>query len=589
MAQAKSGGPTLASLIDSGVVRHYGIVLDRSDRAWSTVQSMRSSATEFRDRANSDAFKMWEAGRHPFAILWGTIGVAGGLTIGAASLEELLSHAIPAAVERSREKGGLCTFMVAVDDDLERKVQGRVASAQQLPGNASSAPATLRKRMHMATDGKQLRQLNVPRQMVEVLNTAALIAELKDCVSTLDRAQQSRQSMVVSFDGYDADPRQLWDIPEVRAFVSDVCKSVPWWPHYPANALGMMAVWTLSLREDARPSSVATNKTFVTINPVKTLEILKAGIQAAGELYARLGWVDAAADAGFAEVVDQALEGVPGNSATAAELVQWWAKLKGAPATSPKTARVVDGLLDLSLAQTGTEIDFRRVQITGPAFDKIIEILLNCPSLSEADSTEGAPHTTARQQDDGRLVVMIREPGGRQHQVVALRGEWKLLTDAEMRALAEEAKQRLKSEGARPQATATVNQAAAQQRTRAETVNTEIDQALQVILLFSKEGESLESLGILRQNSQELGPRIDAWLAGAATHFVVSMGRTSAACWTTEAKTHADLCESVLPGLAPHVLSISKTMLVPDSLNDGERARPGDVWRRLGGVVQGAA
>ena len=579
------GEATLERLIKERVVRHYGVVLDRSDRARATVESMRGSGAEFRARLDSDAFRAWEATTHQFAILWGTIGTPGGLTIGAVSLPELLERGIPAAVDRSKERGGLCTFMVAVDPSLESRVRAKVAAMQPIPGTSSSEQPTLRKRMHMATDGKQLRQMNVPRQMVERGDWTALIKELSDCVATQEMARLTRGSMVVSFDGYDEDPRQVWDVPEVRSFVRQVCKAVPWWTHYPAPQLGMTTVWTLSLREDAVSSSFATNKTFVKIDPAKTMASLKEALTATGELYRRLGWVDAEADSGFAAVVDQALDGLPGNGATAMQLKKWWAEIKGRAEAAAKGSQVADESL-VGKEPTGLEVDFSKVQITGPAFDRIMEILLNCESMAATESTAEVPRTVAHELEDGSLVVKIIESSGRRHQVIVARGDWKPLTDEEVRKLATEAKRQLKAEGSIGTQTSAMTKGIDHAGTREASVNAQIDSAMQVLVLFSKEVASLASLKILKEGSPELGVRIEAWLAGQGAYLIVSMGRTPAGCWTTEAKSLGDLCESVLPGLAPHVLSISKTMLVPDSLNEGDRTRTAAVWSGLGGTVQ---
>jgi hypothetical protein len=60
--------------------------------------------------------------------------------------------------------------------------------------------------------------LSVPRELIEEDNAEPIIWALRDMVSTREKAMAFRQRIGVLVDGYDSDARELWQVPEVRAF-----------------------------------------------------------------------------------------------------------------------------------------------------------------------------------------------------------------------------------------------------------------------------------------------------------------------------------------------------------------------------------
>jgi hypothetical protein len=60
--------------------------------------------------------------------------------------------------------------------------------------------------------------LSVPRELIEEGDTEPITWALRDMVSTREKAMAFRQRIGVMVDGYDSDPRELWQVPEVRAF-----------------------------------------------------------------------------------------------------------------------------------------------------------------------------------------------------------------------------------------------------------------------------------------------------------------------------------------------------------------------------------
>jgi hypothetical protein len=56
--------------------------------------------------------KVWEESGYEFVIIWGTFGYSGGLTTPTLDIDKLLNTAIPAVIEKTREKGGECKLLL---------------------------------------------------------------------------------------------------------------------------------------------------------------------------------------------------------------------------------------------------------------------------------------------------------------------------------------------------------------------------------------------------------------------------------------------------------------------------------------------
>ena len=69
----------------------------------------------------------------------------------------------------------------------------------------------------------------VSRTDVEHLRTAATLATLQGWVELSSNPCELRGQLQLSFHGYDTDRRELWAIPEVRAFVQALDEQFPYW------------------------------------------------------------------------------------------------------------------------------------------------------------------------------------------------------------------------------------------------------------------------------------------------------------------------------------------------------------------------
>jgi hypothetical protein len=123
----------------AGRSEHYAFIIDRSEKGQEMLNRLRNAPledSEFRDRAYGVGMKVWEESGYEFVIIWGTFGYTGGLTIPTLDIDNLLYKAIPAVIEKTREKGGECAFFVAVNPAVAPKIEARLAELQPTAGTA---------------------------------------------------------------------------------------------------------------------------------------------------------------------------------------------------------------------------------------------------------------------------------------------------------------------------------------------------------------------------------------------------------------------------------------------------------------------
>jgi len=118
---------------------HYAFIIDRSQEGRELLDRLRNAPpqdAEFRQRAVGVGIRMWQESGYEFVIIWGTFGYSGGLTIPTLNMDKLLNTSIPAIIEKTREKGGECSFFVGVNPALAPRIQQRLAELQPVVGKA---------------------------------------------------------------------------------------------------------------------------------------------------------------------------------------------------------------------------------------------------------------------------------------------------------------------------------------------------------------------------------------------------------------------------------------------------------------------
>jgi hypothetical protein len=74
--------------------------------------------------------------------------------------------------------------------------------------------------------------LMISRRQVEEADIASVLFNLKPFLATREDAWLYRGQMVLSVDGYNEDPRELVDIPEVRSFLYELEQQWPYWAFF---------------------------------------------------------------------------------------------------------------------------------------------------------------------------------------------------------------------------------------------------------------------------------------------------------------------------------------------------------------------
>ena len=71
--------------------------------------------------------------------------------------------------------------------------------------------------------------LSADRGIIETGQVYGLLRELDRLVKSPEELARHWQRVFVTFDGYDDDPREVFEIPEVRAYIGKLTEAAPWW------------------------------------------------------------------------------------------------------------------------------------------------------------------------------------------------------------------------------------------------------------------------------------------------------------------------------------------------------------------------
>lgn len=89
--------------------------------------------------------------------------------------------------------------------------------------------------------------LTISKDLVESGTVFGVLRFLDSLVDSRDAIEENWLSLHVAFEGYDSDPREVFQIPRIRQFIGKVTSAAPWW-------LGLIApsehlVWLAALAE----------------------------------------------------------------------------------------------------------------------------------------------------------------------------------------------------------------------------------------------------------------------------------------------------------------------------------------------------
>lgn len=112
----------------------------------------------------------------------------------------------------------------------------------------------------------------VSRQDVERCDPAPTLAVLSRLLESVDVARDHCERVDIAFHGYDSDPAELFEIPEVRTFVYKLDEQFPYWLYFLTKAgTGLQALALCFLPPFLRPEAKRT------IWPERLMQLLEVG------------------------------------------------------------------------------------------------------------------------------------------------------------------------------------------------------------------------------------------------------------------------------------------------------------------------
>ena len=131
--------------------------------------------------------------------------------------------------------------------------------------------------------------LMVSRTAVERDDLASVLGRLKLLSATREDAWLYRGQLSIVFEGYEDDPRELVDLPEVRRFVVRLNAAWPYWAFFMDQLDSTISLWLACLCGKAFPGSGQVELDIELLR-----EMLRSGFDGMNALFDRHGFSEAA-------------------------------------------------------------------------------------------------------------------------------------------------------------------------------------------------------------------------------------------------------------------------------------------------------
>ena len=120
----------------------------------------------------------------------------------------------------------------------------------------------------------------IGRAAVEQSDVAAVMGQLRLLGATREDCWLYRGQLSIAFDGYESDPRELIEVPEVRSFVATLHAAWPYWAFFLNQLDHTISLWAACLCGDVFPGGGQ-----VQIDVQKLRELLIQGFAGMNELF----------------------------------------------------------------------------------------------------------------------------------------------------------------------------------------------------------------------------------------------------------------------------------------------------------------
>ena len=111
---------------------------------------------------------------------------------------------------------------------LESFCRAQAVAAYGEPRSYQGPPFDVQQQPHPGLD--QVLQVSVPRQMVETQTWWPVLQVLDRLVARPASLRAALQRVRLSFDGYAGETREVFEVPELMAYVQVLARAAPWWP-----------------------------------------------------------------------------------------------------------------------------------------------------------------------------------------------------------------------------------------------------------------------------------------------------------------------------------------------------------------------
>lgn len=171
------------------------------------------------------------------------------------SNEDDLLVCMPKLIANHRARRLQYAVAASVSDGIRERLD-RIIHCQEFEADDQPIPVAFEVRAS-PIHGK-IASLQVPRKAVERLDVADTLMKLDFLVKSSASIETFCNRLLLSFDGYDADPREVFEISEVRAFIKELTVQAPWWIvlPYPATYITWLASLSRYNKTETQPTGM---------------------------------------------------------------------------------------------------------------------------------------------------------------------------------------------------------------------------------------------------------------------------------------------------------------------------------------------
>lgn len=153
---------------------------------------------------------------------------------------------------------------IAVTAEGQHVVESMYSLLSNYPSRFSDKPDPLVFEALKAADNEAPVFVRIPRELIEVGQVESITSTFCYMVSSREKASAFKQRVGVMVDGFDKDPRELWQVPKARQFFRRIfreCPFVMWVAHPDGHLLKLLAAcWTFepTLSEEGQQQRMTT-------------------------------------------------------------------------------------------------------------------------------------------------------------------------------------------------------------------------------------------------------------------------------------------------------------------------------------------